>query len=106
MRNLLLILTVGMALTLAGCAATRPAGILGPNYSPYGANLALGPSGEHAWLATGIAPRGNWPAVQTGIRMDDVTFYQTYTYDRESYFNRYGGLDHARQMVRTGVWMR
>ncbi len=91
-----------VCLTLTGCAS-RSGTVL---HGPQAPNLALGPTADHAWLAQQVGPRSDWPAVSTGLRLQDVTYYDSYLYDRESHYNRYGGTHHSRETYRTGVWIR
>lgn len=94
-------------LLLVGCSAPqRSASMIANGAQNRQPNLALGPSGEHAWLATRIAPRSDWPAVRTGYRIDEVTFYNTIIYDEESYYDRYGSMHHGTETIQTGVWLR
>lgn len=99
---------IGLTLiALTGChAAERPAYIDSASVDGRPPNLALGPSAEHAWLATRIAPRSDWPSVRTGYRFDDITYYSKTTYDEESHFDRFGSIYYGSQTVETGVWLR
>jgi len=91
---------------IAGCSS-RVGGVAwhSPRSGQREANLALGPTGEHAWLAARIAPRSDWPAIESGLRVESVTFYTDIIYDEESYYGRNGSLYHTTQTVQTGVWL-
>ncbi len=92
---------VSALLVLAGCAG--PGGVA--TFRPT-ANVALGPTADHTWLATRIAPRSDWPTVSTGYRLGEVTYYSRIRYDEQSYYNRFGSLYDSTQSVATGVWLR
>lgn len=97
-----------MILMLTGCTAGDRAVVYVPGAGQPAANLALGPSRDHGWLAESFAWRSSWPSVQAGYRFDDVSSYMEVIYDDQSY---YGGLDggsytHEAISVRTGVWVR
>lgn len=93
---------------LMGCAASQDGAIVysNPHANTRSPNLALGPSGEHAWLGPQIGGRSDWPVVRTGYRLDDVTYYSSTIYNDESYYNRHGGMHHGSTSVRSGVWLR
>lgn len=99
-------LTAGVVL-LSGCSS-RGGGVAWytPAGGPRSANLALGPTREHAWLGERIAPRSDWPAVETGLRVESTTYYSTIIYDEESYYGRHGSVYHATESVETGIWLR
>jgi hypothetical protein len=69
------------------------------------ANLALGPSADTSRLAALYASRSDWPSVETGYRVDDVTFYESMTYDVQMHFDRNNSLYDQAQNVRTGMWV-
>jgi hypothetical protein len=94
-------------LVLVGCRAAERFSVMGPDLSGTSqTNLALGPSAEHAWLASQLTGRSEWPAVEVGQRFDDVTFYSTVIYDEQSYYDRFGSLFRESQSFRSGVWRR
>ena len=96
-----------MASFLAGCGVSEHGAILHARQMRGShANLALGPSAEHLRLAQRLAVRSDWPSVETGYRLDDVTFYMTAIYDEQSYYDRYGSLFHDTQSLQTGVRLR
>ena len=95
------------SIALGGCAAAERGAVIGRPASPaYRANLALGPTADHAWVATQIAPRSDWPAVATGYRVDELTFYTTAIYDAQSYYDRFSSLYYEAEAVETGVRVR
>lgn len=102
-RRLILIVAVAL---IAGCSSGQTSVGYHPPTTGRTANLALGPTAEHAWLAPRVAGRSDWPSVETGIRLDAVTYYQEFIYDRESHFDRFGGLYHWTETVHGGAWVR
>lgn len=98
---------IALAALAGGCggAGRGAAWTTWPGDHP-GANLVLGTCPDHAWLAPRIDGRSDWPAVAGGYRVDEVTYYDTVDYDRESYYNRFGGTNRSRVMIQTGVWLR
>lgn len=106
MMRLGLCLVLGSAV-FAGCAAPPHGTTLEATWAmPVPANLALGASEEDARLATLLTDRSDWPSVDNGYRMDDLTMYVTTTYDVQSHYDRYGSLYNEAQSVRTGVRVR
>jgi hypothetical protein len=100
-------LQMAWVILLLGCNASERSAVVSAHATRDGQpNLALGPTAEHAWLATRVGPRSDWPAVWTGYRIDDVTYYNTYVYDEESHYDRYGSVYHGTEMIETGVWLR
>ncbi len=95
-----------LALALLACRTPQPAVIAAGRDGAPAVNLALGPTAEHAWLATELAWRSNWPAVRLGYRFDDVTLYYSVLYNENSTYDRSGSLVDAQESVRTGVWLR
>lgn len=94
-----------LALSLMACRAPQPAIIAAADDAPT-VNLALGPTAEHAWLATELAWRSDWPAVRLGYRFDDVTHYYSVLYNENSTYDRNGSVSDTQESVRTGVWVR
>jgi hypothetical protein len=100
---------IGIALALAlvllgGCA--RRATVVGPcPRRPIRANLALGPTAEHTQLAQ-LYTRSDWPAIENGLRAEDVTYYSTMTYDEQYHYDRHGGLYRGAESVQMGVYLR
>ncbi len=94
-------------LGVAGCQAPPHFAVLG-NEGPEGpcANLVLGRSPESAALAEVIEPRADWPTMDRGMRLDDVTYFSNITYDEQTYYDRYNNLFYGMQAVRTGVYLR
>ncbi len=102
MRRLLLTLIV---LGLTGCAV-RTEGVLLAQPAPSRCNLALSSRAGATALAEAWATRSDWPFVETGLPIDDVTVYSTITYDEQFQYDRSGGLYRGAQAVRTGVFVR
>lgn len=100
------LLLVALAL-VAGCSApSRFAVIEAAPGGPALANIALGPSAEVSRIAAWHAARSDWPSVETGYRVDDITLYMTATYDSQAYYDRFGSLYREAQTIRTGVRVR
>lgn len=95
--------------------ATIMLGLIGCAHSPHDgaavlssrspANLALGPTPMHAWVAEGYG-RAAWPVSEAGRRYEDVTVYWNVLYDEQSYYDEFGGMLHESQSVRSGVRVR
>jgi hypothetical protein len=70
-------------------------------------NLALGANAADARLAELFARRTDWPAVETGYRLDDQSFGTEYIFSDESFYDALGGgFDRGVQSVRTSVLLR
>jgi hypothetical protein len=89
-----------------GCASQRSGAVHYAGDRCRSTNLAIGPTAEHSWISSRIGYRSDWPAVQTGVRLDSITYYSEIIYDQESHWNRYGGLYHGTETVHGGVWVR
>lgn len=70
------------------------------------ANLVLGNSPETASLAQEFATRTDWPAVDVGFRVENVTFFTTTLYDEQAHYDRYGWLSREAISVESGVQLR
>jgi hypothetical protein len=93
-------------LVLAGCCAAPSATMMvGTPNRPVAANLALGPSRQHAAIAP-LYARSDWPATIYGYRIGEVTDYSTVIYDEEDRYDEYGALFRAAETVRSGVLLR
>lgn len=90
-------------LVLGGCAAPRGGAVLGPGQ---GTNLALGPWPLDTLVATEMAYRADWPAVEHGYRFEDVTIYSRFSYDYLSGYDRFGGTYYGSESVESGVHVR
>ena len=103
-RTVVLILWVAL---LAGCKGPDRAATIRSDAAPaIRANLALGPSAEVSRLAALLPPRSDWPSVDNGYSVDDVTEYTTALYDVQMQYDRYGSLYFEQQSVQTGVRVR
>lgn len=101
------VLSVLWSVVVAGCSATQPDGVISSAAVPAPpVNLALGPSADHAYLATLGPVRSDWPAVENGYRLDEVTFYTRASYDAQFHFDRNNSIYHQSEMVQTGVHVR
>jgi hypothetical protein len=103
-RSLFLVVWVAL---LAGCTRPDRAAVLRSDALPgISANLALGPSAENSRLAALLPPRSDWPAIDNGYRMDDVTIYSRASYDVQMQYDRHGSLYYEQQSIQTGVHVR
>ncbi len=101
-----LLLVAGL-LFMCGCHECRRTTVVTYNANgPERANLALGPSPETSELAALFAERSDWPSVDIGYRVDDVTFYTTTTYDVQMRYDRDVSLYVGTQSVQAGTWIR
>jgi hypothetical protein len=93
---------------LAGCSGGTPPVTYWAQADRAAANLVIGPTRDHGWLAESFAYRSQWPAVDAGYAFDDVSTYTEIIYDDQSFYDwRYGG-GYTREAisVRTGVVVR
>lgn len=97
-----------LLVSLAGCANVGGPAVYAPEPDRPVANLALGPSRDHTWLAEAHAYRSSWPAVRSGYVFDDISTYTELIYDDQSFYDaRYGGgYTRAAVSVRSGVLIR
>ena len=96
------------ALMLGGCAAERGTVVYSTRPDRSTANLALGPTADHTWLAETMTYRSPWPSVDAGYHYGDVTSYTQFIYDDQSHYDgRYGGgFTRESFSVRTGTVVR
>lgn len=99
--------TTAVLLLLCGCTPNRGVVYRAAPGRPV-ANLALGPTADHTWLAEQYTYRSSWPSVETGYRFDDATDYTQFIRDDQSYYDDFQGGGYSRQSlsVRTGVIVR
>lgn len=97
----------------AGCTSREPAAItfhedLAPQaVANRPANLVLGPTAVHARFGPWFAARSDWPAVEYGLRLEDVSTFSDVTYDDQAYYDRHGGAFFKIQdSARTGILLR
>lgn len=85
---------------LAGCASQ-------PATSPTVArNLLFGPQPELNDLALQFE-RSDWPAVITGYRLNEITYYTDDTFDDQVVVDEFGGVYlRTSQSTRTGAFAR
>lgn len=103
-RNVLLVVWIAL---LTGCKTADRAAIVRSEATPASsANLALGPSAENSRLAALLPPRSDWPYVDNGYRLDDVTMYTQALYDVQMQYDRNGSLYYEQQSIQTGVRVR
>lgn len=107
MRKLLLCMALGAI--LSGCrssgpqdfaAAVRPAPI---RETP---NLALGPHPDVAYIGSEINPRSDWPSIENGYRLNEVTYYTDVFVDNQYIFTNFDASFRTGQNVRSGVLIR
>jgi hypothetical protein len=97
-----------LLVVLTGCAAKAPLTAYAPR-SRGAADLLLGPTQDHTWLAEAYRGRSSWPSVPSGYIFDDVSSYTEVIYDDQSYYDQVlhgGGYTHETITVRTGVLIR
>jgi len=94
-----------LILGLGGCAVCDKGTVL-TRSTPARSNLALRPYPGTTASAEAWAARSEWPFVETGTAVDDVTFYSTMTYDEQFQYDRSVGLYRGAQTMRTGVFVR
>jgi len=96
-----------MLLMLAGCAPNRGV-VVYTTTNPPAANLALGPTRDHGWLAEMHAGRSSWPSVQSGYLFDDTSSYTEVILDDQSYYDGFDGGGYTREAIsiRSGVLVR
>lgn len=100
-------------LALAGCASPQPDGpCYGRKYdtgweetSP-AANLALGPSLEHAQLATLFNDRSDWPSLFDGYRSDTTSIYTRVFVNHQYTYGQFGGFTDFSQSVESTATTR
>ncbi|MFQ5806322.1 MAG: hypothetical protein ACE5I3_07725 [Phycisphaerae bacterium] len=97
-----------MLMTLVGCASSNAPTVYVPGPGRSVANLALGPSRDHAILAEMYAYRSSWPSVPAGYVFDDVSTYTEVNYDDQTFYDWREGGGYTREAisVRTGVLIR
>ncbi len=101
MRGVLLAVC-GLAV-VTGCAAPEHAAILSAERP---CNLALGDFAPDTREALLFAGRSDWPAVETGYRFDEVTYFSKVIYDYQFGYDRHGGLYYGNETVSSGVLVR
>ena len=101
------------ALLLCGCAPRERAVVLRSATAAASGrvmglpNLALGPTADHARIAAFMATRSDWPSVETGYRLGEVSEFSEVIFDEESFYDRLGGgFYRGRQSFRRGVLFR
>jgi len=100
--------TTILFLIVTGCAGGNGVVVYAPGPERPPANLVLGPSRDHVYLAESFAQRSSWPSVWSGYVFDDVSSYTEVIYDDQSYYDGFHGGGYTREAisVRTGVIVR
>jgi hypothetical protein len=100
--------TTVFLLLVAGCAGRNDAVRYAPGPQCSSANLAIGPTRDHGWLAEGFAGRSSWPSAPLGYVFDDLSSYTEVIYDDQSYYDGFHGGGYTREAIsiRTGVLVR
>ena len=100
--------TTILLLMLAGCAARPRVAVYAPAPGQPTANLVLGPTRDHTFLAEVYSYRSSWPSVQSGYLFDDVSTFSEVIYDDQSYYDGFygGGFTREAVSVRSGVLVR
>jgi hypothetical protein len=84
-----------LVLPLLGCGSPPAAGPRQPGYGhpapPRVANLALGSHPEHVQIGGELTYRSDWPAVRYGYVIEDVASFFSFSYDDQSFYDRFGG---------------
>jgi hypothetical protein len=99
--------TTAVLLLLCGCTPERGVTVYTARPDRPVANLALGPTADHTWLAENMTYRSTWPSVETGYQYGETTSYTQFLLDDQSYYDDHGG-GFSRQSisVRSGVIVR
>ncbi len=58
---------------------------------PIAANLALGSHPQQVRVGEALTYRSDWPAVRSGYVLEDVASFFSYSYDDQSFYDRFGG---------------
>jgi len=74
---------------------------------PIAANLALGSHPQQVRIAEALTYRSDWPAVRGGYVLEDVATFFSYSYDDQTFFDRFsGGYFSLLESTRQGVIAR
>jgi hypothetical protein len=90
-----------VALGVCGCASPERAAVV-----TYGPNLVLGRSHGLSAAAQQWAGRSDWPSVEWGYVLEDVTFYRRDAYDGQLLFDRYNSSYFINDSTRSGILVR
>lgn len=102
-----LLVVCSLAGLLTGCGAGyRGTSIVTSPAARPPANLVLSNTPGAVELATRFAGRTQRPAVDIGLRAEEVIYYDTFNYDYEYGFDRRHGGYLGQQSVTTGVLLR
>ena len=95
-------------LTLSGCANSRGIVTHFPQPGHSAANLVIGPTRDHAWLAESFASRSSWPSTPAGYIFNDTSSFTEIIYDDQSFYDDQFGGGYTREAisVRSGVLVR
>lgn len=101
-------LAVFALVALCGCASKRCAYYAdSPHHVRPATNTLFGGSRDEIWLAQLNAGRSGWPSVETGLIIEDVTFFYEDRNDRQSFYDRFGGgTRQETQSFRVGTLVR
>ncbi|MGE3182401.1 MAG: hypothetical protein AB7N71_12280 [Phycisphaerae bacterium] len=69
-------------------------------------NLALGHNPEIAWIAAEINPRSDWPSVENGYRLNEITYYNDVLIDSQYVITEFDTTFKTGQNFRSGVLIR
>ena len=100
--------TTILMLTLTGCANSSGIVTHFPQPGRSAANLAIGPTRDHAWLAESFTYRSAWPSTPAGYIFNDTSSYTEIIYDDQSYYDDGLGGGYMREAIsiRSGVLVR
>ncbi len=88
-----------------GCAAApKPGACVAP--AGHAANLALGSSADNLELALLLTDRSPGPAIETGYRFDDLTYYSDWFLDQQQTYDENGGFFRSAETFRTATLAR
>lgn len=97
---------LGLALAaLVGCQSPLPGAVLYRYDAP--ANLALGPQPYFAYTAPRFAERSDWPYVENGYDLGEVSTYTVIRFDDQQFHERDGSYFYnSAESVSTGTILR
>ena len=103
-----------ISLFLVGCASSPPSPAVLYRRDPARdiahrrtANLLLGPTAEHFYIAQTFDYRSDWPSVSNGYHFDQISTYEEVIYDDQFYYDSLGGVYYrAGEEYRSGSRIR
>ena len=97
---------LGLAISaVVGCQSPLPGAVLYRTDAP--ANLALGPQTQYAYRAQRYTERSDWPFVENGVHLEEVTTYSTIRFDDQQFYERDGSFFYnSAESITTGAVLR